>query len=232
MLPDGVYLHEIPVYNFVTQRFDKVATTEVVSPVWDPTDSNRIAAYLKAKNGERSIILTDKQFSRVIRLFNLEALPDVVVRWLPDASALLLRGSGSTADTQKLWLLKLSNSELTALSPTGVTDALPSPNGQHILYQTGEGETALRYLLSVSDGSVRQLAGSGSIAKLAWRDSDSFFEPSSSGNSLTLTSTSGKQTSLPLTTPPAQSITAVCYLAAAKRIVFATSTGLYTVNAP
>lgn len=227
---DGTYLHEIPRFDFKNQIFVQVAGREVISPVWDPNNPERIAAAYFPPSGERSIVLSDKRFSDIRRIFDLRDLPQPRLVWSPDSYKILLIGQGANPDDQNLWLLSLNNGQLQQLTTSGgITDASFSPDSSKLLYQYEDNGTLTRAVLTIADGTISTIPGSIEVRKTAWKDNENFFEPGIDGQSLVLRSLSGSFQTLPISLTSSQSIESLFYFKESGRIMFATPSSVYSV---
>jgi hypothetical protein len=228
--PDGVYLHEIPTFNFVNQVFERVASNEFISPVWDPQNSNRIAAAYFGNAGERSLVTTDKRFSNIKRLTDLTGIPRPAISWSPDGSYLLIRGTGPDVLTNNLWIFKLETGTLTQLTTTGgVTFALFNPDSTSILVESELSSDKQRSIIPVSGGSATSILSAEYPGTATWKDANSFFEPVSEGN-LQLVTVGGTTTRFAVTLPNPEDITSLFYVDAVKRLIFATKTAVYSIS--
>lgn len=227
---DGTYLHEVPTFDFKNQIFAKVVGQEVVSPVWDPMNSERLAAAYITPGGERSLITSDKRFTRITRLVNLDTLPNPDISWSPDGNLLLLRGIDSNPQRNNLWVYRLATGELTQLTSTGgVVAASFNPTSDKVVYDTVLSSSTQRSVVTLTDLSSSQLPLEGAGSAIAWKDSGSFFSPSS-GGSLNLVTLQGAVTTFPITIPTQEEITSLTYVSSLKRLVFATPTAVYSID--
>lgn len=227
---DGTYLHEIPTFDFKNQIFQKVAGPEIVSPVWDPQNTDRVGAAYISERGERSLVTADKRFSTVKRLTSLEGIPKPAVSWSPDGNFLLIRGDDGNPQLNNLWLYRLENGQFTQLTTTGgVVRAVVNPDATKILIETSLASGLQRSVLTISDMSTTQLPTSTFPGTTTWKDANSFFEPGQDG-SLRLVSLSGDTKNYPILLPNPEQIISLFYVATEKRLVFATTTAVYSID--
>ncbi len=227
---DGTYLHEVPTFDFKHQIFAKVAGPEVVSPIWDPMNSERLAAAYITPRGERSLITSDKRFTSISRLASLDSIPNPDITWSPDGNLLLLRGVDSNPQRNNLWLYRMATAEFTQLTSTGgVTSASFNPTSEKVLYDTSLSSGNQRAVITIADQSTSQLPLDGVGSAIAWKDAGSYFAPSS-GGSLNLVTLQGAVTTFPITIPTQEEITSLTYVSSLKRLVFATSTAVYSID--
>ncbi|CAN5194422.1 hypothetical protein BH11PAT4_BH11PAT4_5940 [soil metagenome] len=226
----GTYLHEVPTFDFKNQIFDRVAGPEVVSAVWDPINSDRVAAAYITPGGERSLVTADKRFTKIERLKSLEGIPNPNVSWSPDGNFLLLRGTSSTDSLNNLWLYTMASGQLTQLTTSGsIVRAVFNPTSEKVLFESAVANGLQRSVLTIADQSIVQLDSSTSNGIMAWRDANRFFEPNADG-SLQLVTIGGSSTTYQVTLPNPEEITALFYVAAHKRLVFSTTSAVYSID--
>jgi hypothetical protein len=227
---NGTYLHEVPTFDFKNQIFDRVAGPEVISPVWDPVNADRVAAAYITPGGERSLVTADKRFSKIDRLKSLEGIPEPTVSWSPDGNFLLLRGNGPTDSLNNLWLYTMANGQLQQLTTSGsIVRAVFNPTSEKILFESAVAGGLQRSVLTLADLSTLQMSSSNAKGIMAWRDGDRFFEPNEDG-SLQLVTIGGGTTTYQVTLPDPEAITSLFYVATHKRLVFSTPSAVYSID--
>jgi hypothetical protein len=229
---DGVYLHEIPRFDFEHQIYTKVAGPEAISPVWDPNNPDRIAAAYFPPSGERSLIITDKQFTNINRVATLTAVPTPKVLWSPDSNYLLLIARSADYAQQNLWMYTLANGNLAQLTKDGgVRDARFSPDSSKVLIEArSQGGQTTRTLLTLSDGSTEVIEGTTPLSHTAWKDASGFYEPSNDNQALLLRHVDGSSESTPLSLPKNEDIQTMFYYPQTSTLIISTRTAVYTVN--
>jgi Eukaryotic translation initiation factor eIF2A len=227
--PQGTALREITSYDFSTQRTVQVAGTEVLSPVWDPTNNQRIAAALFTKQGERSLVLSDRHFTQVDRKASLTGFNDPLLTWSPDGRYIGVIDRNPDASRNNLWVYTLADSSFRQLTKGGyVLGARFSPTGTSVVYSTLTNGSSHLGAALVSDGTPYPLTMDGDVSQVAWKDNSSFYLPD--GSSMRTVSVQGTVDTLPYTGPDITHITTMFYFADQKIIVFATSSAIYTVD--
>lgn len=178
---NGVYLLEIPLFNFEKQQYLKISDSNLGSPVWDPNNSSRIAASYKTSLGESSLILSDRRLTSIQRLADLRALTNPKVIWSPDSNYLLLLSQSPKLRDNNLWIYTLADGTLKQLTQEGgVQEALFRPDSEAVIYSynSDNGLSNARALVQISDAKVTKVAGNGPVTKLAWIDRARYFEVS------------------------------------------------------
>lgn len=229
---DGVYLHEIPRFDFQNQIYTKIAGTEIISPVWDPNNAERVAAALFNAAGEKSLVLADKRFTDITRVASLTAVPTPKVAWSPDSDYLLLVARSADYALQNLWTYRLSNGELNQVTHEGgILDARFSPDSNRILFEKRDQSGKItRGLYTLEDGGTQLVDGDITLNKTAWKDSSSFYEPGPDNQSLILRYLNGTVEQTPLSLPQGESIENMFYFSQPATIIMATRTAVYTVS--
>lgn len=223
---DGIYLHEIPRFDFENQLYTKVAGPEVVSPVWDPNDTTRIAAALITAGGERSLVLANKQFTTIRRLASLGNLPQPKIIWSPNSDYILLFGRSSVPTQNNAWLYKLADGSLIQITTNGgITDASFTPDSSGIALES----TGLQ-LYSIADAKLNTLQAKGPLSHIAWRDSQSFYRANPDNHSLTLQSLDGSSMQIPIDLPNIEPIQGMFSFSDGQKIIFFSATAVYTVG--
>jgi hypothetical protein len=237
-LPDGVYLHEIPYYDFVTQTLVKIGGRDVLSPVWDPTNSQRLAFGYYPASGEKSLAFADKYLQKIDRKADISGIPNPKIVWSPDASALLILGRSEDRSRNNIWLYTTGTGALTQLTKDGgITNATFGPNSDIILLEQVDSgsDNPLASTLSYMpvDGSeIIPLRISGKVDKAAWRDSRSFYLPDSTSNTLTLNTVERKPDikRIPFNFSDTVHIQGMFYYPSSKTLIFYTTDAIYTLN--
>lgn len=231
---DGVYLQEIPLYDFRYQASVKRGGREYVSPIWDPTNPNRIASVYLPGSGERSLIFTDKDFRQLDRKNDLPAeLQNPRLIWSPDSAYLLLIGRSGDYQKDNIWLYTTANGDLQQITDGGnILDASFSPDSAKILYETyTEDSAGSRLSLMNADGSGKTALNiSGQVIQAAWKDSNSFFLPDIKKGSLMLYTISGQKEDLAFSFPDPKAVQGMFYFQEQKTLIFYTTNAIYTVS--
>jgi hypothetical protein len=229
---NGTYLHEIPRFDFQHQIYIKIGGPEIVSPVWDPNNPERIAAGYFTDKGEQSLVVADKRFTTVTRLATIQGIPAPKIIWSPDSNFILLIGRSSTYSLQNLWMYTLSNGDLRQLTTEGgVKDASFSPDSTRIIIEkTSQSGQTGRQLLTLENGQVQTLDGTIPLRQTAWKDASSFYEPSSDNHALILRKLDGSSERTPLSLPRNEQIENLFYFDQPSKVIIATRSAVYTVN--
>jgi dipeptidyl aminopeptidase/acylaminoacyl peptidase len=232
---DGVYLHEIPKFNFATQTIVKIGGTEVNSPVWDPTNPDRLAFIYTPASGEKSLAFSDRRIQTIDRKnIDIDAIPNPRLVWSPDARYLLLIGRATNSSQNDLWVYATADGSLRKVTENGgVLDASFSPSGGIILYETYSADPGnpLGSSLNVVrvNGTDRQpLNLAGKVSQAAWKDDSSFFLPEPKQNALILNGLDGSQQALAFSFPDAGAVQGMFYFAQDQTLIFYTSDAIYT----
>lgn len=227
---DGVYLHEIPRYDYHTQEVVKIAGTDVVSPVWDPTMSSRLAFAYYPPSGEKSLVFSDKRLIQLDRKADLKELPPVKVRWSPDASYVLLIGNSTKSSDNYIWVYTTANGSLRKLSEqNNVFDVAFSPDGKTVLAQVGSGSGAQLTAVSLTDGKgVLTQPIASTLTNVTWIDSEHLFVAEVGKNQIAVMGLDGSVKSLPYQYPTQDQIQGLFYFPNKNNLIYYTKNGIYT----
>jgi hypothetical protein len=237
-MADGVYLQEIPYYNFVTQTMVKIGGPEIVSPVWDPNNSGRFAFAYFPSTGESSLIFTDKYMRKLDRKANINGIPNPKLVWSSDSSEILLLGRSADSSQNNIWLYDTTQGTLKQITQGGgILDASFSPSGDYILIEKLSNvansplSTSLSYI-DVTSNQVTPLNIAGKVAKAAWKNDTSFYLPDVKDNNLLLTTLSNsiKQTAIPFSFANSLTIEGMYYYPSTHTLIFYTSDSIYAVS--
>lgn len=224
---DGTYLFEVPKYDFQNQRFEKVADTSILSPVWDP-NNDRVAAALFLPNGERSLILSDKRFTTLDRMADLTGFTNPRLIWSPGSRFIGVINRSNDPTQNNLWVYTLADGSFNAVtSGGGVVDASFSPDERTVVIERTSNQLATHDLTS---GEEENLTVSSSVALLAWRDGQSFYLPEPGTNALTLHTLNGTTSTIPYTLPSTSAVRGMFYFRQSDSLVFYTENAVYTVS--
>ncbi|HSI20188.1 MAG TPA: WD40 repeat domain-containing protein [Verrucomicrobiae bacterium] len=224
---DGVYLLEMPKFDFRTQRFDKVAELEVVSPVWDPND-DRVAAALMRANGERSLILSDKRFTTMERKADMTGFTNPKVVWSPGSRFIAVLNQSVDASQNNVWIYNLVNGNFVPATDTGnVRSVSFSPDERTLLLERDNLALSLRDLAT---GKETAIATAGTVATAAWKTSNTFYLPEPTSNSLIQYNLQGNSRKIPYTLPSTSPVQGMFYFERSDSLVFYTEKAVYTVS--
>jgi hypothetical protein len=225
--PDGTYLFEPTKFDFQNQRFERVAGSEVLSPVWDP-NADRVAAALFMPNGERSLVLSDKRFTNMERKAALTGFTNPRLIWSPDSRYIGILNHSTDPSQNNLWIYTLADGSLSAVtSGGGIVDATFSLDERAVILQRTANQLAIHTL---SSGEEKPVGVAGTAALVAWRDAQSFYLPEPGSNALVLHTLSGSSTRIPYTLPSTAPITGMFYFRQSESLVFYTEKAVYTVS--
>jgi hypothetical protein len=223
---DGVYLLEMPKYDFRTQRFDKVGGSEYLSPVWDP-NRDRVAAALFLPNGERSLILADKRFTNLERRADLTGFTNPLLVWSPDSRFIAVVNRSQDTTQNNVWLYSLENGDFVPLTNSGEIVAVRfNPSERTLLIERTGQRLSLRDLASIDE---RAVTAAGTVAQTAWRDATSFYLPEAGTQNLLLISTNASRRQVPYTLPSADTIQSLSYFNDGGTLILTTTKAVYTV---
>jgi hypothetical protein len=235
---NGVYLHEIPKFDFENQILLRLGGSEIISPIWDPTNTGRIAFVYEPNTGEKSLVFADKRLSKIDRKADIKDLnlvnPKLV--WSRNSSYIALISRSTDTNQNNMWVYTTANGSLTQVTTAGnVTDASFSPNETTVLYEsyaTDPSNPLNAYLstMGIDGGNKKPLNLPGKIARTAWKDDSSFFLPSLDRNILSVYSLSGSRQDVPFSFPNLISIQGIYYFPKTSSLIFYTDRSIYTIN--
>jgi WD40 repeat protein len=227
---DGIYLQEIPTYNFVSQIKTKVFGTDALSPVWDPNTPGRLAVAYEPPNGEKSLVFTDDHFQILNVMADIGAIHNPRLIWSPTSDAVLLIARSTNLSQNNLWVYNTINGQLHELSTGGnVVDASFSPDGGTIVYERLSGTTPQLWRIKTNGSNNRNLGISNVVSQLAWEDTSHFYLPDSASNILDLYDLDGSRQEIPFSFPP-QPINGMYYYTDSKTLIFYTSNSIYLAD--
>ena len=236
---DGIYLQEIPKYDFQSQAVLRVGGTDINSPVWDAGNPERMAFIYTPSSGEKSLVFADKRIQKLERKLTdeLRDIIDPKLVWSKDSALIMLIGRSSTDSAfNNIWIYTTADGNFKQLTTGGnVLDASFSPNSDIILYESYSSDPTnpLGSVLSTMkiDGSENNpLNITGKVARAAWRDNSSFYLPETSRNALVLYTLDNKRESIPFTFPSTGPIQGMYYFPENKTLIFYTSNTIYTAS--
>ncbi len=223
--PDGIYLAEVPIFNFRDQLVRKVATSEILSPVWDPNRDNRLAAAYFSNAGERRLVLTDRTFSALDRKADLSQFTKPILTWSSTSKYIAIR-EGATA-TSDVWLYELATGSLRQLTSGGGVTALRfSPDDTYVTVGGTPGELRI---LKTSDGSGSSYPTNATVEQAAWFDAKTFILPKPGGTGFQLVGVDNTARELPVTLA-ASPLVGIEYFAAKQTLVFYTDRTVFSVS--
>lgn len=225
--PDGVYLFEPTKFDFENQRFERVAGSEVLSPVWDP-NQDRVAAALFMPNGERSLVLSDKRFTTLERKADLTGFTNPRLIWSPESRFIGVLNRSSDPTQNNLWVYTLADGSFNAVTAGGgIVDATFSLDERAVILEHTANQLTIHTLAS---GEEQAVSAPGTAALVAWRDAQSFYLPEPGSNALILHTLSGGTTRIPYTLPATAPVKGMFYFRQSDSLVFYTENAVYTVN--
>lgn len=233
--PDGVYLREIPKFDYQNQTLVRLGGSEIISPIWDPLNPERIALVYSPSSGEHSLVFTDKRLSSLDRKADISGITNPKLIWSPNDNFILLIGRAADYAKNNIWIYDTTNGSLKQITEGGnVLDASFSPDAQTILYETYTADPTNRFAstlsLMKSDGSGKTpLNINGKVARSAWKDNTSFFLPSDN-NSLISYNIKGNPERVTFNFPQDLLIQGMIYFASSKTLIFYTADTIYTVE--
>ena len=229
---DGVYLHEIPKYDFKSQTLLKLGGTEIISPIWDPKNPERIAFAYFPSTGEKSLIFADKQAQNMDRKADLHNFTSPHLIWSSDDTHLLILNQSSNTSQNNIWVYDTASGSLTALTTSGeVTDASFSTGNDTVLYETTapDGHSNLN-TIRIDGSNNRSLNIVGHVKQAAWYDNSSFLMPTNNDTTLTLYSLTASNKDTSFNFPRTSPIVGMYYYSDTHTLIFYTSGTIYTTN--
>ena len=224
---DGVYLHEIPKYDFQNQILLRLGGNELISPIWDPNNPGRIAFAYAPASGEHSLVFADKRLATLERKADIAAIANPKLVWSSNDAYIALIARSSDSYLNNVWIYTTANGNLEQLTTVGdVTNASFSPNSDILLYETSDGLSVIK----VGSNQAKSLGVKGQVAKAAWRDNSSFFLPNPSRNSLSIFSLDGSSKDIPFSFADTLAIQGMYYYNQNNTLIFFTNTTIYTVS--
>jgi hypothetical protein len=228
---DGVYLQEVPKFDFRNQRFVKIAGPELISPVWDPNGTTRIAAGYFTASGEHRLILADKVLDTLDRKSDLNGFTNPKLVWSPNSDYLAIINRSVDANQNNLWIYKLSDGSFRSLTNNGsVIDALFNPDASKLLVEMSEASGNVLRSITIETGEISSTSTTGVARKAAWKNNDSFFLPEDTGTALVLHHLNGAAERVPYSLPDALTVEGMFYFESNQTLVFYTQTAVYTVS--
>jgi hypothetical protein len=222
---DGVYLLEVPKFDFRTQHFERVAGTEYVSPVWEP-GAERIAAALITPGGERSLVLTDKRFQTVRRVADLTGFTNPKVSWSPGGKYLLVRNQAPDSSQDNVWVYSLVRATFQPItSEGGVTGARMNPADDTVLLARGE-KLSFRALSDPNEQAIQQNAD---IQRAAWSPSGKLYLSTPSGELFRI-GTDGTAANVPFSLEPQGTVEGLFAFDDPAALIFYTEQAVYSVD--
>lgn len=230
---DGTYFYEIPTYDFVNQVYLKKAGNEVISPIWDPTNSNRIAFVYAPSTGEYSLVFTDKYFSSLDRKpVDISAIKNPKLVWSPDSNYIALLDQETDKNKNNIWLYKTADASLTQVTQLGgVTDLSFSPDSTGLIYESfGANNNNRINAYSITNKKLIGLNLGAKVAQAAWKEGSTFYIPDRDKNLLTLNDLTGKNTSLNYSFDNPTSVQGMFYSPNYKSLIFYTNKTIFTID--
>ncbi|MEI6478478.1 MAG: hypothetical protein WCO52_05840 [bacterium] len=228
---DGVYLREIPTFNFTTQTLVKLGGPEIISPIWDPLNPERLAFAYFTAGGERSLVFSDKRLTKMDRKADLSAIPNPKLIWSPNDAYILLVARSSDPGLENLWVYTTADGTLKQLTTGGsILDASFSPDSGIILYESQSAGISVLGTMKPDGSGQKQLNVAGKVAQAAWKGSSGFYLPSQNSNAITSYGIDGTSKEVVFAFPTQLSIKGMFYFGTSKTLIFYTDSSLYTVG--
>ena len=225
---DGTYLQEIPRYDFVHQDKVKIGGSEISSPVWDPSDSNRLAFAYHPGTGEHSLVFSDKRLTTLDRKIDISAITDPRLTWSPNSDYILLVDQNTDASKRNLWVYRTVDGSLKQLTSAGnIASASFAPNSGTILY--GMGDTTDLHAINVDGSAERDLNIQATVAQAAWKDAVSFYIPDAAHNLLALYHLDAAREVLPFSFPQS-AVQGMTYFPNNQVLTFYTASSIYLAD--
>lgn len=232
----GVYLKEIPRYNFVDQKLIRIGGSEIISPIWDPNNPNRMAFAYEPSTGEKSLVFTSPSMSPLERLADIRQIPNPLLVWSPDSRYIALIGRSTDYSKNNIWIYTLANGNLSQITKNGnVMGAKFSPDSTWLMFDRLSSNTKLQSTSTIEaikpDGtSEHNVLNNYRIEQVAWKDSNSFYAPDLNNNTLTLNTINGSSTTINYTFSNGAAVSGMFYFSKSGILVYYTNQGIYTVN--
>lgn len=234
--PDSTYLLEIPKYDLIHQDMVRIGGSEIVSPIWDPSNPERMAfAYFPA-TGEKSLVFSDKKLSSLDRKTDLTNIKNPKLIWSNNANYILVLDRSMDVNQNNLWLYNTTNGAFNQITTEGnILDATFSPDSNHILYEkyapvSGTPYTSTLHLIN-PDGTGRQdYQTRGKVSQAAWKDNESFFLPDLKHNTLIINNLNGQTRDLSFSFDDPNTVSGMFYFAASQVLIFYTNNAIYHIG--
>ena len=235
---DGIYTQEINKYDLVSQKSLKLSGREVISPVWDPINRNRIAFALYKSNGEKSLAYSDPLMKQIDRKADLSKLsisnPKLV--WAGNSSYIALIGRSSDYTKNNLWIYNALTGTVDQITTDGyISNASFSPNGKYLIFSKMNKQAEVidnLFILDTANYEVGQIKDvKNPVEGIAWKSDDYIFVPNQSGNYIELINvTNGDIKKIPFTFSEDLRVLGVYYFPENNNLIFYTSDAIYTIN--
>lgn len=129
----GIY--DFKRYDYVSQEYISWGAN-IGDIIWSP-DGKKIAYYYAPENGEKPIIITDRQHKDLLRVRDLRDADITVGAGVPRSPKLIWSNDAkliSIVVENKLLILNTETADLTEIQTEGVSSAIFSPDNTHLLY--------------------------------------------------------------------------------------------------
>lgn len=230
----GIYLQELPSYDLVEQNLVKIGGTDIISPVFDPNNSRRLAFAYFPNSGERSLVFSDLTIKTIERKTELPDMVNPRIKWSKDSKYILIFDRSNDLSKNNLWVYNTSTGNFKQYTEEGnIMDAMFNPDGSQILTQKFNKTTEKMdlFLIDSRAGTLKNLNITGDINKIAWKDDRYFYSPNKDENELILFDTEKKTAkTIPFTFDSNLQINGMLYYPTNQNLIFYTSSAIYTIN--
>jgi hypothetical protein len=225
---DGLYLTEIPSFDFRSQRLIKIAGTEVQSAQWDPIHPNRIASILHTPAGEHSLVFSDSHMNDIQRKADVAHIPNPTLTWSPNGRYILILGQGSTPEMNHVWAYTTATGTLEQITTqAGVLGVSIAPDEKHIIFQRSPD---ILSLYSVEERRESAISQTAAIQTLAWKDNQTLLIPTNSQQLVEMNVKTSSTKTYSYSFPETLSISRLLYFSKSNSVIFSTSKELYTLS--
>lgn len=235
---DGIYIQEINKYDLISQQSLRIASREVISPIWDPINKNRIAFALYKANGEKSLVFSDplmKQMDRKADLAGIDITNPKLI-WSGNSSYIALIGRSSDYTKNNLWVYNAFTGTIEQITHDGyISNASFSPNGEYLLFSKMNKQVESvdnLGILNMRNNEVGQIKDiKEGVEGIAWKNDNYIFVPKQGENYIKLINvTSGEVKKVPFTFSENLNVLGVYYFPENSNLIFYTSDAIYTIN--
>lgn len=233
VLSDGVYLHEIPKFDFEHQQLLKIGGSEIISPVWDPSGTGRIGAAYFTQQGERSLVVAHKPFDPIDRKADLKGFTDPKLIWSPDGRYILVINRSATAAANNIWIYSLEKATFEQLTTTGnALNASFNSDSSAFVYErlplSNEQGDRVLVAYSLGNKTEKPLSLQAPLSEATWKDASHLLVDEPTTHNLVLVGLDGSTQSENFTFPG--DIRGMSYFTPSTTLIYYTKDTIYSVG--
>lgn len=228
--PDSTSLYEIPKFDFQTQKVVQIGGSEIISPVWDPVTSNRIAAAYFTAAGEHTLVIADKKFTAIDRKADLTGLTDPKLVWSPDGRYILVINRSAKASDNNMWLYSLEKASLQQITTDGsiLNASFNSTSSLIAFEQFKDGGDRQILTYAVDGGAITDLKLHTTLSLTTWKDTSHLYAVAPATNELVAVGLDGSEQAQSLSFP--QDTQGLYYFSPSHTLIYYTENTVYTVG--